>query len=87
MSKYKNCPSCNAEPEQLKAPGVRYSHAKNCKIGRVIRNVPAGVLSDKYFYMCNKCPTTFTLKDYDNPGDSHTKECPICWATIEAQNK
>jgi len=84
--KYRNCPSCGAPPLQLKAPGVRYDHSKQCNVGRVERIYPIGSLinpSPKFLYHCPKCKTKFTLKDYDNPGDSHTKECPICWATEE----
>lgn len=87
--KYKNCPSCGAQPLQLKCPGVRYDHAQNCEMGFVTRKY-VGTLSherDERRNVCTKCNAYFTLKTYDNPGDSHTKECPICWATLEASNK
>lgn len=83
MSKYKNCPSCGAVPDQLKCPGVRYSHNEKCQLGRVQLN--PGKEGYKYGGKCNKCYTNFTLKIYDNPGDSHTKECPICWANEESK--
>ena len=84
--KYENCPSCNAEPEQLKCPGVRYDHIKSCEVGRVVqRNIGCLGADPKYRYSCSRCSAYFTLKNYDNPGDSHTKECPICWARIKAE--
>lgn len=85
--KYKDCPSCGAKPEQLKAPGVRYSHTKECSVGRVETLQCPGALGARCGYHCAKCHTEFTLKNYDNSGDSHTMECPICWAIEEANNK
>ena len=57
-------------------------------VGKIIR-VHLGSLCDckspeHQHNQCDKCGATFTMKNYANPGDDLTGECPLCRATAEA---
>lgn len=58
------------------------------EVGKIVR-IHTGALCDckeagcHRHNRCDKCGATFTMKNYANPGDDLTGECPFCQATAK----
>jgi hypothetical protein len=98
MKDLSHCPSCNAPADLLKDGTLRFTHARGCLMGRLVRNGIAGSVGTPRLpqyphdaLICSACGTvseagSFPTGYLDGVNDQWraSQECPTCWAIAEA---